>query len=303
MPDEKTTQVPNWLFSPSLRSPFDAPPPEVAVDVDFAAWSRPGPMRTVSEDHYLILRQGRSEETLMTSLPEGQLPRRFDEYGYAMVLADGLGGDGENASRLAVATLLHLAIYFGKGHTRMDEPIAGEIMDRALRFYRSIDATLSQAAYTRHDVLQTTLTAVYSVGRELFFAHVGHSRAYLLRGDQLSQLTRDHTVSLASARPGRPVLVTSTPSVRDLSHVLASTLGGTSPDQPRIDVERVGLEDGDIMMLCTNGLTDVVDDVRIADTLCAYSTPDDQGAALINLAVDAQAEDDITVLIARYHIG
>jgi protein phosphatase len=303
MPDEKATQVPNWLFSPSLRSPFDAPPPEVTVEVDFAAWSRPGPLRTVSEDHYLVLRQGRTEETLLTSLPEGQLPRRFEEFGYAMALADGLGGDGENASRLAISTLLHLAIYFGKGHTRIDEPIAGEIMDRALRFYRSVDATLSQAGYTRQDVLQTTLTAVYSVGRELFFAHVGHSRAYLLRGDKLSQLTRDHTVSLATARPGRPVLVNSAPSVRDLSHVLASTLGGTSPDQPRIDVERCGLEDGDIVMLCTNGLTDVVDDVRIADTLCAYSTPDDQCAALINLAVDAQTEDDTTVLAARYHIS
>ena len=228
MADDNVTHVPNWLFSPWFRDPSDAPPPETTVTVEFGARTRPGPLRATSDDHYLVMRQGRLQETLMTSLPENQLARRFEEFGYGMVVADGLGGDGETASRLAIATLVQLATYFGPGHVRVYPPIADEMMERAARYYRSVDAALSQAGYSRQDVLQTTLTVIYTAGRELFFAHVGHSRAYLWRGDRLTQLTRDHTVSLAGAEPGRPVLVTNGPTVRDLTHVLAATLGGPS---------------------------------------------------------------------------
>ena len=63
-----------------------------------------------------------------------------------MVVADGIGGAGEAASRLAISTLVHLAIYFGKWNVRVDDPIADEIMDRAQRFYRSVDSTLLQAS-------------------------------------------------------------------------------------------------------------------------------------------------------------
>ena len=303
MSDDKVTHVPNWLFSPTFRHPSDPPPPEVEVRVEFGARTRPGPLRATSEDHYLVMRQGRLEETLMTSLPENQLAKRSEEYGYAMVVADGLGGDGETASRLAIATLVHLAIYFGPGHVRVDAAIADEMLERAARFYKGVDAALSQVGYSRHDVLQTTLTVVYTAGRELFFAHVGHSRAYLFRGDRLAQMTRDHTVSLAHAQPGRPVVMKGTPSVRDLHHVLAATLGGPSKEKPTIDVERFGLEDGDIILLCTNGLTDALDDATIAKTLRAYKTPDEQCAMLVDLATKAETQDDVTVLAAHYHIG
>ena len=153
------------------------------------------------------------------------------------------------------------------------------------------------------DVLQTTLTVVYIAGRELFVAHVGHSRAYLFRGGRLTQMTRDHTVSLAQAQPGRPVMVNGAAPVRDIHHVLSATLGGPSKEKPTIDVERFGLEDGDIILLCTNGLTDALDDATIAKTLRAYKTPDEQCAMLVDLAAKAETQDDVTVLTARYHIG
>ena len=60
-----------------------------------------------------------------------------------MVVADGMGSAGEAASRLAISTLVHLAIYFGRWNVRIDEPIAEEVMDRAERFYRSVDSTLA----------------------------------------------------------------------------------------------------------------------------------------------------------------
>ena len=151
------------------------------MEVEFGARSRQGPRQSVNEDHYLIVRVGRHQETLMTSLPDGDVPQRFDEFGYGMVVADGMGSAGEAASRLAISTLVHLVIYFGKWNVRIDEPIADEMMDRAERFYRSVDSTLLQAGRDNPRGLQTTLTAVYTAGTELFFAHVGHSRAYLFR--------------------------------------------------------------------------------------------------------------------------
>ena len=107
----------------------------------------------------------------------GTCPNSFDEIGYGMVIADGMGRAGELASRLAVATLVNLAIDFGKWYVRVNELIADEMMDRAERFYRSVDSLLQKASRDYPRVLQTTMTAIYTAGSELLFAHVGHSRA------------------------------------------------------------------------------------------------------------------------------
>ena len=189
-------------FQSWVPGPLDSPPPSVKVDVEFCARSRRGPRRPVNDDHYLIMSMGRHHETLMTSLPESDILKRFEEFGYGMVVADGMGGAGEAASRLAISTLTQLVINFGRWHLRVDEPIAEEMIDRARRFCRSVDSTLLQTSRDGAPGLQTTLTAVYIVGIELFFAHVGHSRAYLFRDDQLMQLTRDHTVDDEHLRQG-----------------------------------------------------------------------------------------------------
>ncbi len=67
-----------------------------------------------------------------------------------MVLADGMGGDAEVASRLAITTLTHLTLSFGRWNLRINEAIADEVMDRAERFFRNIDLALSQAGGTAH---------------------------------------------------------------------------------------------------------------------------------------------------------
>jgi serine/threonine protein phosphatase PrpC len=131
--------------------------------VTFGAQSRRGRSRLVNEDHYLILRLGRHQETLMTSFPDDLIAARFDEYGYAMAVADGMGGTGagEAASHLALVTLVHLVRHFGKWNLRVDDAIAAEMMARAERFYRHIDATLAHRSAT--DGVggdQTTLTAI-----------------------------------------------------------------------------------------------------------------------------------------------
>src|SRR5271156_2518114 len=102
-PDEGGPVGPGGIL-PSLDS-REFPPLSSRVTATFGAQSRRGRMRLVNEDHYLVLRLGRYQETLLTSLPEDAIAQRFDEHGYAMVVADGMGGTGagEAASHLAIA--------------------------------------------------------------------------------------------------------------------------------------------------------------------------------------------------------
>src|SRR5207248_5968316 len=89
------------------------PPLAATTRADFAVRTRAGGSHSANEDHYLIMRLGRNQEALFTSLP-GELVPRFDEYAYAMVVADGMGAVGELASRLAIAALVELAVRFGE---------------------------------------------------------------------------------------------------------------------------------------------------------------------------------------------
>ena len=234
----------------------------------------------------------------MTNLPEGDVRKRFDECGYGMVIADGTGEAGESASRIAVATLAQLGMQFGKWNLRIDEPIAEEIMDRGERFYRAIDLALLQAAPGLTSGLQTTLTAVYTAGNELFFAHVGDSRAYLFRGGELMQLTRD---GMSDYRPSAKAAGINRSNIpRRLS---TDTLGRPGSGGPRIDIERCGLLHGDLVLLCTVGLTGVADDAAIATALRSSATPDEQSRALTDLVDRAGGTDDATVLVAHYSIN
>jgi PPM family protein phosphatase len=294
------TESPNaakW-FGLMLPASLDSPPQSVKVEVQFGARSQRSPQRPANDDHYLILRMRRQQEIVMTSLAQEELPACLDESGYGMAVADGIGGDGEAASRMAISALVHLATYFGRWHLRVDEPIAEEMLDRAKRFYRGVDATIRKASLQSPRGLQTTLTAVYTAGAELFFAHVGHSRAYVLRDDQLMQLTRDHTLNRR-----RPGIIDMAAGARDAHHIVTQALGWPGPGVRRIDVERCGLMDGDVVLLCTNGLTDVADDARIANALRLHTSSDAQCQALVDLAANSGSHDDVTVLVARYRIG
>jgi PPM family protein phosphatase len=299
MTDDESTRASRW-FTMALPGPGDSPSPSAGVHVEFGARSRRSPLRTANGDHYLILRLGRHQETLMTSLPQEQTPSDFEEFAYGMVLADGMGRSGETASRLAISTLMYMVVNFGKWNLRIDDAIAEEVMDRAGRFYRGIDSTLVQAGRHSSGELPTTLTAVFFAGSELIFAHVGHSRAYLFRDNALMRLTHDHT--LDHERPGKLLKVDMSASLRDLHHILTETLGGSGASAPKIDIERVGLLDGDVILLCTNGLTAVADDTRIANALRVQSTADGQCQALVDLATNSGGNDDATALVAHYRI-
>jgi serine/threonine protein phosphatase PrpC len=297
---DESNSVLRWSTMSLVPGPFDSPPPSVKAGVEFGAQSRPGRGRSAPDDHYLILRLERRLETLLTSLPTTDVLAPFAEYGHGMFLAHGLGHDADYASRLSITTLVNLALSFGKWNLRINEPIADEVMDRVERFYRSIDLELLKAGRQSPVGLQTTLTAVVTAGKELFFAHVGHSRAYLFRDGELMQLTRDHTGPGEVLDETVPVDVGARP--RDMHHTLTETIGRRGAGGLRIDVERCGLLDRDAVLLCTNGLTDLIDDAVIANVLRRHDTPDSRCRTLVDLAVEAGGNDDATALLAQYRI-
>src|SRR5262245_44326724 len=108
------------LFSaPFEFEPFR--PASAVVRVELAARSDRRGVQSDQEDNYLAVRLCRAQETLFGSLGQADLPDRFEEYGYAMLVADGIGGGGSGAvaSRLALSTLAHLALKYGKWNLRV----------------------------------------------------------------------------------------------------------------------------------------------------------------------------------------
>jgi serine/threonine protein phosphatase PrpC len=273
------------------------------VRVDFGALSHPGRMRPNNEDHYIVLSFSRTALTLLTNLPEGQVPERFDETAYAMGVADGMGGAsaGELASSLALIAGLNLHLNNPKWILKITEQAEREQEEMAQQRFREIDYVLTEKARSDPALegMGTTLTVAYSVGADLFIYHVGDSRAYLYRQGELRQLTRDHTLAQALADAGRipPEEVSS----HRLRHVLTRAVGNQGGDV-ETESHRHTLADGDRLLLCSDGLTDMVDDAAIAAVLARAERSEDACRALVELALAAGGKDNVTVLLARYTI-
>lgn len=287
------------MFSPIL-SVDQFQPLSALVKVEFGAHSRVGAGRVTNEDHFLILRLGRHQEVVASTLPAADLPELFDEHGYAIVVADGTGelGAGALASRVAISTLAHVAIHFGKWNLRVNARTAEDVANQAEFFYQR-----AAHAVERHGMsdpllsgMTTTLTITFSAGDELFYAHVGDSHAYLFRDGELTRLTRyrSRDQSAADSAPR------STVDVSGLRHLLHDALGG-GRGTPAVDVERVHLLDNDTILLCTDGLTAVLDEDSIAERLAHPRELNDLCKDLVDLAV-SKGGGDATAVLAKYRI-
>jgi protein phosphatase len=281
----------------------DYRPLSASVKVEVAGRTHRGKVRPVNTDHFLVIRLSRLQETLLSSLAAADLPKSFTESGYVMMVADGLGdaGSGAVASRLALSTFAHLAIHFGHWNVRVDARTASDIIDQYEAAYGRLNEAVIQRARTHPELanMATTLTAAYSAGDELFLVHVGNSRAYLFRDGHLTQMSSDQTLAQRMSETTGPAPVER--ATEDLRHILTETIGGRLGG-PRIQVEHFRLWDGDRVLLCTDGLTDQVDDERIADVLTPYRQLDEQCQALVDLSLEAGGQDNVTAVMAHYSI-
>ena len=283
----------------------DEPPREFSsqVHIDVAALSDKGKVREQNEDHFFVARGGRHLATLLTNIPSSDVPTRFEETGYLMIVADGMGGHagGEVASRMAIATLINIVLHMPDWILRLDEEHAQKVMERAAERYRKVHEALQEKARLDPKLrgMGTTMTAAYSLGDDLFVAHVGDSRAYLFRDGKLQLLTHDQTQAQLMADIG---MISQTEVARHrLRHVLTSALGGLEK-AVSVDIQRLKLTGADRLLLCTDGLTDMVEDGGIAQVLGGVESSDDACRRLVDLALENGGKDNITVVLARYSI-
>jgi len=278
-------------------------PSSSLVRVDVAAQSDKGKKRDTNQDHFLVARAGRHLDTLLSNLPEGDLPARFDETGYITIVADGMGGaaGGEVASRLAITTLINIVLHVPDWILRLDEEHAQKVMRRAANYYREVNERLVTEARLKPELrgMGTTMTGTYSLGDDLFVIHVGDSRAYLYRDGILQRLTKDHTHAqmLADAGIIRPEAV----GTHRLRHVLTNALGGEETEG-NAEIHRMRLFDGDRILLCSDGLHDMVDDEEIAEILKLVRASKPACEALVKRALENGGKDNVTVVVAGYSI-
>jgi PPM family protein phosphatase len=208
-------------------------------------------------------------------------------------VADGLGGHqgGEVASAAAVEPLAAL-----DGREFADPGEAAEALAAAIREGNA--AILDRAAGDPGLWgMGTTLTAAaLAAERHLQLAHVGDSRAYLLRDGSLAQLTTDHTIVGELVRRGR--LTPEQAAVHPERSILTRAVG-LDPRVPVDTPDPLELHDGDQVLLCSDGLTEAVDDDRIAELLSAAADGDAACRSLIDAANAAGGPDNITVVLLR----
>jgi serine/threonine protein phosphatase PrpC len=293
-PKEADTVELRAVDDPLARHFGPSPPP---VRVTFGALSHPGLVRDNNEDHYLVVERRRSRSVLLTNLPEGYL-RPADDTAYVMAVADGMGGMafGELASMLALRSAWEQAPGAIKWTWIINDREVEDLKERVEIVFRRMDESLRQEALadpTRAG-MGTTLTGVYTVGPEAFVAHVGDSRAYLYHDNRLTQLTRDDTLAQEYLDLGLPVICNS------WHHKLTNCLGGPSGIQVSVEFHHLRLGEGDRILLCTDGLTDMVPDEEIAEILARPTHPQEAARALVDAALTSGGRDNVTVVVAHY---
>ena len=271
------------------------------VIVDAAGLTHTGLVRKSNEDHFLISRLGRYFETVSTSLPQTDLPGRTEDPGYSLIVADGMGGHaaGEMASRLAIREIVRLALALPDWIVHLDDSTLEAAAARAQSRIAKLNAMVIEQGQRDPDLrgMGCTLTAVRNLGRVLQIAHVGDSRAYLLRTGRLYRLTRDHTYVQMLVDGG--VMSEADAAESTARHILINAVGGSNEDV-QVDVERVPLANGDRLLLCSDGLTDGVDDDGIRAVLAEGSSAAATCQALVQRALDAGGRDNVTVIVAVY---
>ena len=278
--------------------------PGAVMAVDLAAATHRGHVRGHNEDHYLVVRFRRTLENLYSNLNKGMLAQSYDVTGYGLLVADGLGGmaAGEVASRTALTKLVELVVETPDWMLDISKPehletVQQRMNDRFLRIDETIraqadrDATLSG--------MGTTLTVAANLGRDLVIGHIGDSRAYLFRDGSLSQLTKDHTLAEAMIEAG--VAGRDEPAARSMRHVLTAALGSLGP-KSKPDIQRLKVSPNDQLLLCTDGLTEMVDDQVIASLLRNAGSADKACEDLVTVALAAGGLDNVTVVLARFGV-
>jgi protein phosphatase len=248
------------------------------MQLDAVARTDPGPVREHNEDSFVV--------DLETGL---------------FLVADGMGGhaSGEIASAIAADTVQEVLLgAINPDETRLDRNMdmddEEEIRERLRYSMNQASVRIRKAALENpaHTGMGTTLVVLLIEDEEAHIGHVGDSRLYLFRDDRLLRLTRDHTVVQQEIDAGRltPELARIVPH----KNILTQSIGYHGPVEP--DTSTRPVEPGDVFILCSDGLTDPLNDEQLAD-ICRETQAEDLAEVLVQSALEAGTEDNVTVVV------
>jgi len=257
------------------------------IKIEMAGSTHVGQKRTNNEDSFLILTPKQVPDLPLDAV---------------MLAADGMGGHerGEVASGMVRDIFEELfcgqlAEFLSAYGIKSSEDLLKILIPEVHQNLSSYSEEQAENDSQR-EKMGTTLTAALVHGTNLTIGHVGDSRAYLVRGDMIAQLTEDHTMAHLLVKAGK--MTEEEAAKSKYRNALSQALGASKKVKP--EVTTFDLEIGDRLLLCTDGLTRHVKDEEFVEILQQNST---QAAcdALIELANSRGGRDNITVVIAYFH--
>ena len=222
------------------------------------------------------------------------------------ILSDGMGGEahGEIASSMAVETVANYCSRPEGSKEDTDATLHSGAAANLSPQTKTLQQAVFQANSNIHQSAQkhpeqrgmgATLTTGWINGNTLSIAHVGDSRAYLLRTGSLQQLTSDH--SLVAEQVRRGILTPQQAEESDMQSVLLRALGANP--EVDVDVDEISLMPRDVLLFCSDGLTRMVTEPEIAGSLQAETDPKSAAQKLVELANERGGLDNVTVIVAR----
>lgn len=251
--------------------------------IDVAGLSDVGRVREVNEDQFVVAHLSKSLLVKETTLQLFDQTRLFGgSQGHLLIVADGMGSvsAGKDASAIAVDTVTNYVLNTMPWFFRLDEEHEDDLREELGAAIQRAQETVHQLSEgsTEREGMRTTLTMAYVLWPRLYVVHVGDSRCYVLRNLTLRQITRDHT----------------------LADVLLHRIGGGGADEVQSEVYKARLEIGDTLLLCSDGLTNHVDDKDIGAILGTRSSARQACRALVDAANAGGGEDNITAVVACF---
>lgn len=258
-----------------------------------------GQVRRENQDQFLIATLHKLLRVHQSSLPADEItPLISDNRGFLFLVADGVGGrpDGQAASGTAIRSIAHYVTHLTDLYRRLDPEKEGAFLTE-----------LEESVRKTHDILRvesekeyagkggaTTLTMVAALWPRAYLVQVGDSRCYRMRDGQLELMSKDQTVAQALVDSGA---LSETEARRSpFSGVLASALGSA---QAMPQTRTVEIRWGDVMLLCTDGLTKHVTDAEIETELRQVRSSEESCRRLVQLALERGGTDNVTVVISR----
>jgi protein phosphatase len=218
----------------------------------------------------------------------------FARKGRLAIVADGMGGHegGQEASRIAVEAIQEVFAETPDGDAQSLLATGFQIAHQRILQYA--------AGHPELHGMGTTATAIALLENQLYYAHVGDSRLYLVRGANISRLTHDHSYVGRLVENG--VISAQEAETHPQRHILTAALGAGAELLPETPHHPIVLQKGDVLVLCTDGLWSLLSENEI-QTVVAGNEPPEACRALIKMTRDRGGPDNITVQVLRLGAG